>query len=71
MATAREMPSQNDQPPQIGLVERFRRRFALLNPRCAGAGSLAAAPAAAPRWDLDTFLAEGGQDVLDAARRDG
>ena len=71
MATAREMPSQNDQPPQIGLVERFRRRFALLNPRCAGAGSLAAASAAAPRWDLDTFLAEGGQDVLDAAHRDG
>ena len=45
MATAREMPSQNDQPPQIGLVECFRRRLALLNSRCAGAGSLAAAPA--------------------------
>ena len=56
------MPSQNDQPPQIDLVERFRRRLALLKSRCAGVESLAAAPAAAPRWDLGTFLAEGGQD---------
>jgi hypothetical protein len=71
MATAREMPHQNLQPPQIDLVERFRRRLALLNPRCAGVGSLAAAPATALRWNLGTFLAEGGQDVLDAAHRDG
>ena len=40
-----------------------RRRLALLKRRCAGVESLAAAPAAAPRWDLGTFLAEGGQDV--------
>ena len=55
------MPRQNLQPPQIGLVERFRRRLALLKRRCAGAGSLAAAPAAAPNADLALLAARVAQ----------
>ena len=69
------MPRQNLQPPpQIDPVESSRRRRALLKPpRCAGVGSLAAAPTPltlATDFTLDGFLRRGGRAVLEAARHD-